>query len=147
MVHCIISRFALAHHLTPPRDGSSARETGKRANSLINRILTSPGICGEQNTDSALPDDVDMHSGSNAEGEAIWLRPLLLQRQARAHRAPTFSYSFSSTFNSAERVQEFYFHNHPERRNQEQLSPPVDDRDFLSGVAAIIVSNGHCCGN
>ncbi|KAL9425582.1 hypothetical protein AB3S75_032528 [Citrus x aurantiifolia] len=107
MIHCLGSRFSLAHHLTPPRDGSSARETGERANSLINRILTSWGICGEQNTDSALPDDVDTHSGSNAEGEAIWLRSLLLQRQAQAqaqaHRAPTFSYSFSSTLNSAER--------------------------------------------
>lgn len=143
MIRRLGSRFDLARDLTPPRDGSSARETGERANSLINRILTSRGIRGEQNTVSAPPDDVDMQSGSNAEGEARILHSLLLRRQAQAHRAATFSSSFSSTLNSAERVLEFYFRNLPERRNQEQPSPPVDDRDSFSSIAAVINSESQ----
>ncbi|KAJ4705549.1 E3 ubiquitin-protein ligase RNF5 [Melia azedarach] len=144
MIRRLGSRFDLARD-SPPRDGVSGREPTERANSLISRILTSRGMRGEQNPVSAPPDDVDsVQSGSNGtEGEARWLHSLLLRRQAQAHRGATIPSSVSSTLSSAERYLEAYFRTHHIGRNQEQPSPPVDDRDSFSSIAAVINSESQ----
>ncbi|XP_044508814.1 ORC ubiquitin ligase 1 [Mangifera indica] len=144
MIRRLGSRFDLARDLTPPRDGSSARETAERTNSLLSRILTSRGIRGEQNSVSAMPDDVDlMQSGTNgSEGETRRFHSLLLRRQSQSHRPVAIS-PFSSALNSAERLVETYFRDHTGRRNQEQPSPPVDDRDSFSSSAAVIYSESQ----
>ncbi|XP_044509186.1 uncharacterized protein LOC123228054 [Mangifera indica] len=139
MIRRLGSRFDFVRDLTSPWDGSSARETAER--NLLNRILTARGI-REQNQVSATPDDVDlMQSGAiGPEGETRWFHSLLLRRQAQSHRPIAISPSLSSALNSRERVVEASFRTHTGGRNQEQPSPPVDDRDSFSSIAAVTES-------
>ncbi|KAL6585309.1 hypothetical protein OROMI_004598 [Orobanche minor] len=48
----------------------------------------------------------------------------------------------TSALSSAERLVELYFHNHPVERTQEQ-PVPVDDRDSISSIAAVIHSESQ----
>ncbi|KAK3227185.1 hypothetical protein Dsin_007047 [Dipteronia sinensis] len=156
MIRRLGSRFDLARDLTPPRDGNNARETVERTNSLLNRILTSRGM-REQNPVSAPSDDIDsIQSDMNGpEGEARRLHSLLLRRQlhsqlhsqhshshSHSHRATAMS-SLSTALSSAERLVEAYLRNNPAGRNQEQPSPPVDDRDSFSSITAVINSESQ----
>ncbi|KAJ0088989.1 hypothetical protein Patl1_32939 [Pistacia atlantica] len=118
----MIRRLGSRFDLTPPRDGSNARETAERTNALLNRIFTPRGIRGEQNPVSATPDDVDsMQSGmmNGPEGGN-----------------PSVQSSFKRLVNA-------YFQNHTGGRNQEQPPPPVDDRDSFSSIAAGINSESQ----
>ncbi|KAH7554267.1 hypothetical protein ACOSP7_028618 [Xanthoceras sorbifolium] len=145
MIRRLGSRFDLARDLTPPRDGNNARETAERTNSLLNRILTSRGM-REQNPVSAPSDDIDsIQSDTNGpEGEARRFHSMLLRRQLHSHspRATAIS-SLSTALSSAERLVEAYLRSHPTGRNQEQPSPPVDDRDSFSSIAAVINSESQ----
>lgn len=135
MIRRLGSRFDLTRDMSPPQDGNSNRETAERT--LLHRLLTSRGM-REQNSVSAPPDDIDtIHSDSNGpEGEARRLHSLLMRRQLQSPNRPTAISSISS-----DRLVEAYFRNHP--RSQEQPSPPVDDRDSVSSIAAVINSESQ----
>ncbi|XP_022766829.1 uncharacterized protein LOC111311586 isoform X2 [Durio zibethinus] len=67
MIRRLGSRLDLARDLTPPRETNGTRETMERSNSVLNRILASQGLRGEQNSVVSL-DDVDlMPSSTTAE--------------------------------------------------------------------------------
>ncbi|KAK6232300.1 hypothetical protein QQP08_016505 [Theobroma cacao] len=137
MIRRLGSRFDLTRDLTPPREANGARETTERANSILNRILTSRGLRGEQNTGVSL-DDVDLTPSSTTGNEVMSSRvhSLYLQRQSQIRRTSRIT-SLTSALSSAERIVEAYFRSNPVGRNQEQ-PPAVDDRDSFSSIAAVI---------
>ncbi|KAE9445605.1 hypothetical protein C3L33_22502, partial [Rhododendron williamsianum] len=119
------------------------QNAGSNNNSLLNRILTSRGMRGEQSTVVPPEDvvDVDLTQSipTNSEaGESRWLSSLLLRR---SHRAATIS-NLTSALSSAERIVESYFRYHPVERNEEQPLG-VDDRDSVSSIAAVIHSESQ----
>jgi len=116
--------------------------TENNNNSLLNRILTSRGMRGEQSTvvppEDVVDVDLTQNIPTNAEaGENRWLSSLLLRR---SHRAATIS-NLTSALSSAERL-ESYFRYHPAERNEEQPLA-VDDRDSVSSIAAVIHSESQ----
>ncbi|XVE61274.1 hypothetical protein DITRI_Ditri06bG0026500 [Diplodiscus trichospermus] len=142
MIRRLGSRFDLTRDLTPPREANGSQETTERNNSVVNRILMSRGLRGEQNTVVSL-DDVDLNP-SNTTGTDVMssrIHSLYLQRQSQWRRTTRLA-SLSSALNSAERLVEAYFRSNPVGRNQEQ-PPPVDDRDSFSSIAAVINSESH----
>ncbi|KAH1084372.1 hypothetical protein J1N35_024133 [Gossypium stocksii] len=144
MIRRIGSRFDLVRDLTPPREASGSRETAERTNSVLNRILTSRGLRGEQNAVVPL-DDVAMTPSSTTSTDLVSSRihSLYLQRQSHLRRAARLT-SLSSALNSAERMVEAIFRGNPVGRNQEQAPPAVvDDRDSFSSIAAVINSESQ----
>ncbi|GAV63970.1 zf-C3HC4_2 domain-containing protein [Cephalotus follicularis] len=142
MIRRLGSRFDLTRDLTPPRDASNARETAERTNFLLNRLLTSRGLRGEQNPVVPSDETVDLaHSGTigteAGESHSRRLHSLLLRRHSQPSGATT--HSLSTALSSAV---EAYIRSHPVERNQEQ-PPPVDDRDSFSSIAAVINSESQ----
>ncbi|MBA0561863.1 hypothetical protein Golob_018659 [Gossypium lobatum] len=144
MIRRIGNRFDMARDLTPPREASGSRETAERTNSVLNRILTSRGLRGEQNAVVPL-DDVDLTPSSTTSTDVVSSRihSLYLQRQSHLRRAARLN-SLSSALNSAERMVEAIFRGNPVGRNQEQApAAVVDDRDSFSSIAAVINSESQ----
>ncbi|XWS56181.1 hypothetical protein CRYUN_Cryun09bG0064300 [Craigia yunnanensis] len=142
MIHRLGSRFDLTHDLTPPREANGAQETTERTNSTLNRILTSHGLHGEQNTVMSR-DDVDLTPSSTTGTDVMSsrIRSLFLQRRSQLRRSARLT-SLSSALSSAERLVEAYFRSSTVGRNQEQPLP-VDDRDSFSSIAAVINSESQ----
>ncbi|GKV34533.1 hypothetical protein SLEP1_g42901 [Rubroshorea leprosula] len=132
MIRLMGSRF-MARDLTPPRDGNVVQETAERTNSFLNRIMTSRGIRSEQNSDVPLV-EVNFTPSSTAGPEATYTSSLL-PRQAQLRRAARIP-------SSSERYFEAYIRAQSMGRNQEQ-APPVDDRDSVSSIAAVINSESQ----
>ncbi|GLT27136.1 hypothetical protein SLA2020_021620 [Shorea laevis] len=138
MIRLMGSRF-VARDLTPPRDGNVAQETAQRTNSFLNRIMTSRGIRSEQNSDVPLV-EVNFTPSSTAGPEAPY-PSFLFSRQAQLRRAARIP-SSPSALSPAERYFEAYIRAQSIGRNQEQ-APPVDDRDSVSSIAAVINSESQ----
>ncbi|XWS59267.1 hypothetical protein CRYUN_Cryun08bG0106600 [Craigia yunnanensis] len=135
------SRFDFTRDLTPP-EANGARETTERTNSVLNRILMSRGLRGEQNTIVPLT-DIDLMPSSTTGTDVMSSRihSFYLQGQSQLRRAARLT-SLSSALSSAERLVEAYFRSNLVGRNQEQ-PPPVDDRDSFSSIAAVINSESQ----
>ncbi|XP_022746954.1 E3 ubiquitin-protein ligase RMA3-like isoform X2 [Durio zibethinus] len=143
MIRRLGSRFDLTRDLTPPVEANGTRETTERTNSVLNRILMSAGLHGEQNTVASL-DDVDLTPSSVTGTDVVSSRIhsfYLQQRQLHLRRAARLT-SLSSALRSAERLVETYFPSNPVGRNQEQ-PPPIDDRDSFSSIGAVINSESQ----
>ncbi|TYH54172.1 hypothetical protein ES332_D09G150600v1 [Gossypium tomentosum] len=138
MIRRLGSRFDLTRDLTPPREA----ETTEITDSVLNRILTSRGLRGEQPTVVSL-DDVDLRPSSTNGTDVMSSRvhSLFRQRQSQLRRAARFT-SLSSGLNSTERIVEAYLRSNAVGRNQEQ-PPQVDDRDSFSSIAAVINSESQ----
>ncbi|XP_019165847.1 PREDICTED: E3 ubiquitin-protein ligase rnf146-like [Ipomoea nil] len=146
MIRRLGSRFDLAQ-VQPPNPEDS-RESPERRNSLLARILTSRGMRREQNQNPVPTSDdatVDLTDPSNSDAWDSGRLPSLLRRISNPNRdrdrAPSIS-SLASAFSSAERLVETYFRTNPFERTQEQ-HPPVDDRDSVSSIAAMIHSESQ----
>ncbi|KAL4341828.1 hypothetical protein GQ457_08G016720 [Hibiscus cannabinus] len=142
MIRRLGSRFDLTHDLTPPREANVARGTTEIADSVLNRILTSRGLRGDQTTVASL-DDVDLRPSSTNGTDVMSSRitSLSRQRQSQLRRVARFT-SLSSVLSSTERIVEAYFRSNLLGRNQEQ-QPPVDDRDSFSSIAAVMNSESQ----
>ncbi|KAA8518284.1 hypothetical protein F0562_015833 [Nyssa sinensis] len=143
MMRHIGSRF-LSRDLVQvqPQNAEVSGDLPERSNSLLNRILTSRGIRREQNT--MPPDDVvDLTQGSPTHSEMGESRRLSshLLRRSHSHRVATIS-NLTSALSSAERLPESYFRNHPVETSHDP-PPPVDDRDSMSSIAAVIHSESQ----
>ncbi|MBA0767749.1 hypothetical protein Gotri_016606 [Gossypium trilobum] len=138
MIRRLGSRFDLTRDLTPPREA----ETTEITDSVLNRILTSRGLRGEQTTVVSL-DDVDLRPSSTNGTDVMSSRvhSLFRQRQSQLRRVARFT-SLSSGLNSTERIVEAYLRSNAVGRNQEQ-PPQVDDRDSFSSIAAVINSESQ----
>ncbi|XP_054799965.1 uncharacterized protein LOC129304364 [Prosopis cineraria] len=132
------SGFGIPHArgVVRPHDPETVRETAERTRFLLDRFLTSRAIRREQNR-GALPDDAaylaESNMGSLDSGDNNRLQSLLLRR-TQSHRATLSSLSSA--------LMETYFLTRGGVRNQEQ-SPPVDDRDSYSSIAAVINSESQ----
>lgn len=138
MIRRLGSRFDLTQMQPQSLDGS--HESPERNNSLLNRILTSRGR-REQNpvlpsddvVNLAGPTDSDiLESLENPENRRL---SSLLLRRSNLHRAASVA-----NLNTAERLLETYFRSTD--RSQEQALP-VDDRDSVSSIAAVIHSESQ----
>ncbi|XVF55996.1 hypothetical protein PTKIN_Ptkin06aG0080700 [Pterospermum kingtungense] len=142
MIRRLGNRFDFTRDMTPSRDANGSREATERTNSVLNRILTSRGLRGEQNTVVSV-DDVDLTPSSTTGTDVMssQIHSLYLQRESQLRRAARLT-SLSSALSSAERLVEAYFRSSPGGRNQEQQSA-VDDRDSFSSIAAVINSESQ----
>ncbi|MFQ6631870.1 hypothetical protein Gotur_010031 [Gossypium turneri] len=138
MIRRLGSRFDLTRDLTPRREA----ETTEITDSVLNRILTSRGLRGEQTTVVSL-DDADLRPSSTNGTDVMSSRvhSLFRQRQSQLRRVARFT-SLSSGLNSTERIVEAYLRSNAVGRNQEQ-PPQVDDRDSFSSIAAVINSESQ----
>ncbi|MBA0830163.1 hypothetical protein Goarm_014707 [Gossypium armourianum] len=137
MIRRLGSRFDLTRDLTPPREA----ETTEITDSVLNRILTSRGLRGEQTTVVSL-DDVDLRPSSTNGTDVMSSRvhSLFRQRQSQLRRVARFT--SLSGLNSTERIVEAHLRSNAVGRNQEQ-PPQVDDRDSFSSIAAVINSESQ----
>ncbi|CAH8362131.1 unnamed protein product [Eruca vesicaria subsp. sativa] len=156
MIRRIQSRFERDSTHVP--DFSSNREASERvndrANSILNRLMTSRGVRSEQNQASAAASAEDINVNPNIaapdlEGETTTrFHPLLIRRHLQSHRVARIS-NFTSALSSTERLVDAYFRTHPLGRNHthQELnhhSPVVvDDRDSFSSIAAVINSESQ----
>nr|GMD90550.1 breast cancer type 1 susceptibility protein homolog [Ipomoea batatas] len=145
MIRRLGNRFDLTEVQHPNPEDS--HESPERRNSLLARILTSRGMRREQNPAPTTSDDaVDLTDPTHPSNSDAWdsgRLPSLLRRISNSSRdrAPSIS-SLASAFSSAERLVETYFRSNPFERSQEQ-PPPVDDRDSVSSIAAMIHSESQ----
>ncbi|KAG8367954.1 hypothetical protein BUALT_Bualt16G0126300 [Buddleja alternifolia] len=149
MIRRLGSTFDLSRELAQIQNGGGPHESPERSNSLLNRILSSRAMRRERAP--SVPSDhvIDLTESSPAR-ENRRMSSLLLRR-SNSHRAATLSNLTSAMNNSAEslaaeRLVESYFHNNPVERNHE-LPPPVDDRDSVSSIAAVIHSESQTVDN
>ncbi|KAG2325553.1 hypothetical protein Bca4012_040068 [Brassica carinata] len=158
MIRRIQSRFDRDSTLVPDFSNREASErVNDRANSILNRLMTSRGVRSEQNQASvaaaaAASEDIDLNPNvaPDLEGETTSTRfhPLLIRRQLQSHRVARIS-NFTSALSSAERLVDAYFRTHPLGRNhhqelQDHHAPVVvDDRDSFSSIAAVINSESQ----
>ncbi|KAH0884652.1 LOW QUALITY PROTEIN: hypothetical protein HID58_060748 [Brassica napus] len=148
MIRRIQSRFDRDSTLVP----EASERVNDRANSILNRLMTSRGVRSEQNQASAASEDIDLNpniAAPDLEGETTSTRfhPLLIRRQLQSHRVARIS-NFTSALSSAERLVDAYFRTHPLGRSHHQElhhhSPVViDDRDSFSSIAAVINSESQ----
>ncbi|XP_052175215.1 uncharacterized protein LOC127790029 [Diospyros lotus] len=147
MIRRLGSRFDLTRELVQAQQQNreGAPDLPDSNNSLLNRILTSRGIRREHNPmmspDVVFVDLTPSNTADSEVGESRRLSSLLLRR-SQTHRAATIS-NLTSALNSTEALVESYFGFHPLERNQEQPPPPVDDRDSMSSIAAVIHSESQ----
>ncbi|KAL2535133.1 RING/U-box superfamily protein [Abeliophyllum distichum] len=130
------------------RNSDGPRESPERSNSLLNRILTSRGMRGEQSPPMPSDDVIDLTESSprNHEARENSRRSSRLLRRSNSHRAASLS-NLTFALSSPERlVVESYFRTNSVERNQE-LPPPVDDRDSMSSIAAAIHSESQTVDN
>ncbi|KAE8688898.1 omega-6 desaturase, endoplasmic reticulum [Hibiscus syriacus] len=140
MVLHIGSRFDLGNDLTP-RESNGARGITEIADSILNRILTSRGLRGEQTTVASL--DVDSRPSSTNGTDVMYSRihSLFRQRESQLRRVARLT-SLSSALSSTERIVEAYIRSNPVGRNQEQPTP-ADDRVSFSSIAAVMNSESQ----
>ncbi|KAL6509101.1 hypothetical protein OROGR_023208 [Orobanche gracilis] len=124
---------------------SPERSNNNNNNSLLNRILTSRGLRRERT-----PSDEVV--GLTTEGvqnyDSINRRILsLLIRRSNSHRAASLS-NMATAMQSAESLAavESYINGNHVERNQERVGP-VDDRDSVSSIAAVIHSESQTVDN
>nr|XP_027067285.1 uncharacterized protein LOC113692879 [Coffea arabica] len=140
MIRRLTSRYDL--YQVHSHNADASRDSPERSHSLLNRILTSRGMRREQNNVISPDDVVDFTQSSptNSEvGEAGRISSLLLRR---SHPNQAAISHLTSTLSSTERLVESYFRNNPVDRTQEQTLP-VDDRDSISSIAAVIQSESQ----
>ncbi|KAJ4896117.1 RING/U-box superfamily protein [Raphanus sativus] len=159
MIRRIQSRFERDSTPVPDFSNREASErVNDRANSILNRLMTSRGVRSEQNQASAAAaaaaaEDINLSpdiAAPDLEGETTTrFHPLLIRRQLQSHRVARIS-NFTSALSSAERLVDAYFRTHPLGRNHhnhQELnhhSPVVvDDRDSFSSIAAVINSESQ----
>uniref|UniRef100_M4CT33 E3 ubiquitin-protein ligase RMA n=1 Tax=Brassica campestris TaxID=3711 RepID=M4CT33_BRACM len=158
MIRRIQSRFERDSTPVPDFSNREASErVNDRANSILNRLMTSRGVRSEQNQASAAAaatasEDINLNpdiAAPDLEGDTTArFHPLLIRRQLQSHRVARIS-NFTSALSSAERLVDAYFRTHPLGRNHNHQelnhhSPVVvDDRDSFSSIAAVINSESQ----
>ncbi|XP_010497559.1 PREDICTED: uncharacterized protein LOC104781710, partial [Camelina sativa] len=150
MIRRIQNRFDRDSTPVPDFSNREASErVSDRANSILNRLMTSRGVRSEQNQASAAAaaivaasEDIDLNPNiaPDLEGETTTrFHPLLIRRQLQSHRVARIS-TFTSALSSAERLVDAYFRTHPLGRNHQEQNHHapvvVDDRDSFSSIAA-----------
>lgn len=153
MIRRLGSAFDLNRELAQiqSRHPDGSHDSPERTNALLNRFLTSRGMRRER-TPILPPDDViDLTESipqnyEMRERDSRRLSSMLLRRSS-SHRAASLS-NLTSAMNTAESLAavESYFHSHPVERNP-GLPPPVDDRDSVSSIAAVIHSESQTVDN
>ncbi|RID65029.1 LOW QUALITY PROTEIN: hypothetical protein BRARA_D00255 [Brassica rapa] len=151
MIRRIQSRFDRDSTLVP----EASERVHDRANSILNRLMTSRGVRSEHNQASAAAassEDIDLNpniAAPDLEGETTNTRfyPLLIRRQLQSHRVARMS-NFTSALSSAERLVDAYFRTHPLGRSYHQelhhhFPVVVDDRDSFSSIAAVMNSESQ----
>lgn len=137
MIRRLGNRFDLSRDFLQSQESESARETAERTNSLLNRILTARGLRREQNPVAPADDVMDLSQTgmvSPEVGDSRRIHSLLLRRSQSQRSGLS---SLSSSF-----LVEAFRSQPPTGRNQEQ-TPPVDDRDSFSSIAAVINSESQ----
>ncbi|XP_019100403.1 PREDICTED: uncharacterized protein LOC109124811 isoform X1 [Camelina sativa] len=157
MIRRIQNRFDRDSTPVPDFSNREASErVSDRANSILNRLMTSRGVRSEQNQASAAAaaivaasEDIDQNPNiaPDLEGETTTrFHPLLIRRQLQSHRVARIS-TFTSALSSAERLVDAYFRTHPLGRNHQEQNHHapvvVDDRDSFSSIAAVINSESQ----
>ncbi|XP_059295843.1 uncharacterized protein LOC132049163 [Lycium ferocissimum] len=142
MIRRLGNRFDLSQLQQNNPEGS--HELPERSSSLLNRILTSRGLRREQNPVIPSDDVVDLTQTSPTNSDVWESRRLssLLLRRSNSHRAANYA-NIASAFGSGGRLVEPYFRGNTVERNQEQQPLPVDDRDSVSSIAAVIHSESQ----
>ncbi|XP_033145587.1 uncharacterized protein LOC103863008 isoform X2 [Brassica rapa] len=151
MIRRIQSRFDRDSTLVP----DASKRVHDRANSILNRLMTSRGVRSEHNQASAAAassEDIDLNpniAAPDLEGETTNTRfyPLLIRRQLQSHRVARMS-NFTSALSSAERLVDAYFRTHPLGRSYHQelhhhFPVVVDDRNSFSSIAAVMNSESQ----
>ncbi|KAJ4978868.1 hypothetical protein NE237_009648 [Protea cynaroides] len=150
MIRRISSRFN--GERIPPQDLDAADVTHDRAYSLANRFFRTRGIRRdgsglysllERSFERPEQEIVDLTQGSSGSSEAGGSGQLQLPRYIRSRSQMAASVSHLS---SAERLVQEYFLGRPMRRNHTH-SPPVEDRDSVSSIAAVIQSESQILDN
>ncbi|XAR70043.1 Ubiquitin--protein ligase [Bertholletia excelsa] len=118
----------------------------ERNNSFLQRFLTSRGMRTEHNTLASLDDIIDVGSiqvnPNNPDRGESHQFPTVLLRRPHTHRAASIAF-LTSELTSRQRLLESYLlRERPVERNPEQR-PPVDDRDSMSSIAAVIQSESQ----
>ncbi|CAA2997686.1 E3 ubiquitin ligase [Olea europaea subsp. europaea] len=151
MIRRLGSTFDLSRELVQiqSQNPNGHRESPERSNSLLNRILTSRGMRRERTP--ALPpvSVVDLTESSPTNPEVAQnhrFSSLLLSRSNAAILSNLTSSLNSDESLAAERSVESYFLNNALERIHE-LPPPVDDRDSVSSIAAVIHSGSQTIDN
>ncbi|KAJ4904891.1 RING/U-box superfamily protein [Raphanus sativus] len=152
MIRRIQSRFDRDSTLVPDFSNREALErVNDRANSILNRLMTSRGVRSEQNQASvaAAAEDIDLNPNVEGETTSTRFHPLLIRRQLQSQRVARIS-NVTSALSSAERLVDAYFRTHPLGRNhnnqelQHHHAPVVvDDRDSFSSIQAVINSESQ----
>ncbi|KAG9134755.1 hypothetical protein Leryth_001076 [Lithospermum erythrorhizon] len=142
MIQQLGSRFDLTNDLIPaPHTGEGPRVSPE--NSLIRRIQTSRGLLREHQVAIQSEDVLDLTDSIPSNAQIGHGRRLasLLQRRSTSLRAASIA-NLTSALSSVERLVEPYFRHHPVERDQDPLQP-VDDRDSVSSIAAVIHSESQ----
>ncbi|KAL6539873.1 hypothetical protein OROHE_011644 [Orobanche hederae] len=124
---------------------SPERTNNNSNNSLLNRILTSRGLRRER-TPSDEVIDLTRESVPNHDSTNRRISSLLIRR-SNSHRAASLS-NLATAMQSAESlaaVESYFNGNHVERI--QQRTGPVDDRDSVSSIAAVIHSESQTVDN
>ncbi|CAH8384621.1 unnamed protein product [Eruca vesicaria subsp. sativa] len=158
MIRRIQNRFERDSTPVPDFTNREASERGNdRANSILNRLMTSRGVRSEQSQASAAAaaiaaasEDINLNpdiAAPDLEGDTTTrFHPLLIRRQVQSHRVARIS-NYTSALSSAERLVDAYFRTHTLGRNHQELNHHapvvVDDRDSFSSIAAVINSESQ----
>ncbi|KAJ4970751.1 hypothetical protein NE237_003850 [Protea cynaroides] len=151
MIRRIGSRFDVTGEWTPPHDLDAADEMPDRPNSLSNRILNSrirregSGRYSLLERSFGRPEHeiIDLTQGSSGSSESEGSRRLSSLRSARSQSQRAASIS---NLSSAERLVQAYFLGRPMGRSHTH-NPPVEDRDSVSSIAAVIQSESQTLDN
>ncbi|XP_042484237.1 uncharacterized protein LOC122064578 [Macadamia integrifolia] len=150
MIRRIGNRFDVMGEWPPPPDLDAADEMRDRPNSLSNWIPSTRRREGsgrysiqERNFGRPEQDFIDLTQGYSGSSESEGSRQLPSLRSVRSQRTAAASISHIS---SAERLVQAYFLGRPMGRNQTH-NPPVEDRDSVSSIAAVIQSESQTLDN
>ncbi|KAL3846224.1 hypothetical protein ACJIZ3_003627 [Penstemon smallii] len=153
MIRRLGSTFDLSRELAQIQNRDEGpRESPERANSLLNRILTSRAMRRERAPAVPSDDVIDLTESSppNYEVRENQNRRLssLLLRRSNSNRVASLAANLSAESLAAERLVESYFHSNPlVERNRNLTSGGVDDRDSVSSIAAVIHSESQTVDN
>ncbi|CAM8890033.1 unnamed protein product [Rhodiola kirilowii] len=143
MIRRLGSRFDLTRDFSANQDlENSVNPPDRNPTHLLNRFMTTRAMRREQIL-SPPENVVDLTQSEADVVEHSGLHARLIRRSA-ANRSINTTSPFPSSMSTSERVIEAYIRSHPVVvRRPEQQSPPVDDRDSFSSIAAVMHSGSQ----
>uniref|UniRef100_A0A7N0V0Q1 E3 ubiquitin-protein ligase RMA n=1 Tax=Kalanchoe fedtschenkoi TaxID=63787 RepID=A0A7N0V0Q1_KALFE len=145
MIRRLGSRFDLTRDFSATQDPENiANPPDRNPAYLLNRLMTTRALRTDQIV--APPENVlDFTQSRAASPDAVGnsgVHARLLRRPA-AHRSINTASPFPSSMSTSERVIEAYIRSHPIIVRRPEQSPPVDDRDSFSSIAAVMHSGSQ----